>query len=144
MKYLPYLLFGAVFGFILSRAGATRFEVINGMFLFSDFQLYFVIGGAFLLNLVAFQALSRSGITGRGGAALNLPTRVFHPGIVPGAVIFGIGWAVTGTCPGTAMAQLGEGHLASLATLGGIFAGAWIYPKAHARWFHWQATRCGE
>lgn len=144
MKYLPYLFFGAVFGFILSRAGATHFEVINGMFLFSDFQLYFVIGGAFMFNLVAFQALSRAQVMGRGGAALNLPTRVYHQGTVPGAVIFGIGWALTGTCPGTAMVQLGEGHLVSLATLGGIFTGAWLYPMAHARWFHWQATRCGD
>jgi uncharacterized protein len=143
-KYGIYLLFGSVFGFILSRAGATRYDVIADMFRFRNPQLYFVIGTAFVLNLIAFQILRRFGVSGRGETALNLPERSYHTGIVPGAVIFGLGWAITGTCPGTAMAQLGEGHLSSLAILAGVFVGAWVYPKVHSRYFDWNATRCGE
>lgn len=143
-RYGLYLVLGTLFGFTLSRAGATRFDVIMEMFQFRNPQLYFVIGTAFALNLIAFQILRRGQIAGRYGMPLNLPDRIFHPGIIPGAIIFGIGWAITGTCPGTAMAQLGEGHLSALIVIGGVFAGAWLYPRIHARFFNWQASRCGE
>jgi uncharacterized membrane protein YedE/YeeE len=143
-RYGLFLFLGTIFGFALSRAGATRFDIIADMFRFRNAQLYFVIGTAFVLNLIAFQILRRSGATGRYGMPFNLPDRIFHPGIIPGAIIFGVGWAITGTCPGTAMAQLGEGHLSARLVIGGVFAGAWIYPRVHARYFHWQASRCGE
>lgn len=143
-RYGLYLVLGTAFGFTLSRAGATRFDVIADMFKFRNAQLYFVIGTAFVLNLIAFQILRRSNSSGRYGMPLNLPDRHLHPGIIPGAILFGLGWAITGTCPGTAMAQLGEGHLSTLAIIGGTFAGAWIYPRIHARFFNWQASRCGD
>jgi uncharacterized protein len=137
-RYGLYLILGTLFGFALSRAGATNYDIIADMFKFKNPQLYFVIGTAFFLNLIAYQVLKRAGVSGRYGAPLNLPDRTFHPGIIPGAMIFGVGWAITGTCPGTAMAQLGEGHLAALIVIAGTFVGAWIYP------FNWQASRCGE
>lgn len=143
-RYGLFLVLGAIFGFTLSRAGATHYDIISDMFRFKNPQLYFVIGTAFVLNLVAFQVMRRIGVSGRYGMPLNLPDRVFHPGVIPGAAIFGIGWAITGICPGTAMAQLGEGHLAALVTVAGVFVGAWIYPRVHARYFDWQASRCGE
>ncbi len=143
-QYGPYLIFGALFGLGLSRAGVTHFENITGMFQLDNPQLYFVIGTAFVLNLIAFQVMRRIGVSGRNGMPLNLPDRTFHPGILPGAMIFGIGWAITGVCPSTAMIQLGEGHAAALITVAGIFVGSWIYPRVHARFFGWQASRCGE
>jgi uncharacterized protein len=143
-RYGLYLILGTLFGFALSRAGATNYDIIADMFKFKNPQLYFVIGTAFFLNLIAYQVLKRAGVSGRYGAPLNLPDRTFHPGIIPGAMIFGVGWAITGTCPGTAMAQLGEGHLAALIVIAGTFVGAWIYPRVHARYFNWQASRCGE
>lgn len=143
-RYGLYLILGTMFGFALSRAGATNYEIIADMFKFKNPQLYFVIGTAFMLNLIAYQVLKRAGVQGRYGMALNLPDRTFHPGIIPGAMIFGVGWAITGTCPGTAMAQLGEGHLSALIVIGGTFVGAWLYPRIHTRYFNWQASRCGE
>jgi uncharacterized membrane protein YedE/YeeE len=143
-RYGLYLLLGTIFGFTLSRAGATRFDIIADMFKFRNAQLYFVIGTAFMLNLIAFQIMRRVRVAGRNGMPLNLPEKTLHPGIIPGAIIFGLGWAITGTCPGTAMAQLGEGHLSALAIIAGVFGGAWLYPRIHARFFTWQASRCGE
>jgi len=54
-RYGLFLVLGAIFGFTLSRAGATHYDIISDMFRFKNPQLYFVIGTAFVLNLVAFQ-----------------------------------------------------------------------------------------
>ena len=142
-KYLIFVVFGAFFGFLLSRAGATRYDVISDMFLFKNLQLIWVIGTAFALNLIVFQIVRRTGLNSRDGQPLAVPQRPYHAGIIPGAVLFGLGWALVGVCPGTVMAQLGEGRLASLFIIVGIFAGAWLYPKFHVRWFKGSSVASG-
>jgi uncharacterized membrane protein YedE/YeeE len=61
---------------------------------------------------------------------------------VPGAAIFGLGWALTGTCPGPAIIQVGEGHWMALATVAGIFLGNWAYGLLHEKYFSWQVDFC--
>ena len=140
-KPLPYLFWGLGFGFIISRAGAVRFDYIRDMFLLKSPQLYFVIGGAIAVALPLFWWIQRRE-AGQKGKKLPWPHRRLTPGTLPGAAIFGLGWAVTGTCPGPAVVQVGEGHFIALATVAGIFAGNLIYEAAHRRWFHWKPDSC--
>lgn len=136
-KYLPYVFWGLGFGFIISRAGAVRFDYIRDMFLFKSPQLYFVIGGAIGVALPLFAWLKTRKIKG-----LKWPHRRMTPGTLPGAAIFGFGWAITGTCPGPAVVQIGEGHFIALATVAGIFVGNLAYEAAHRRWFKWTPDSC--
>jgi uncharacterized membrane protein YedE/YeeE len=117
--------FGLLFGFILSRAGATSYDAIAGMFRLTDLHLFGVIGVAIAVNVIGFRLLARRG-RARGGEALALVRKPWTPGLVTGGLLFGVGWAVSGTCPGTALAQIGEGRLAGLFTFGGILFGAWL------------------
>jgi uncharacterized membrane protein YedE/YeeE len=119
-RALPYgrmAAFGVAFGFVLGGAGFGDYGELRRMFLLQDLRLVATwLGGAALAG-VGF-ALFR----GRGPA---LPRRPIHAGTVPGGLLFGAGWALSGACPGVVLVQLGEGRWAALATAAGIAAGTW-------------------
>jgi uncharacterized membrane protein YedE/YeeE len=140
---LSYLFYGALFGFLISRAGATSFLAIHKMFLFQDLHLYGVIGGAIATALPGFLVLKRLKKDGKISKPLTFASRRFTPGTLPGAAVFGLGWALTGTCPGPAVVQMGEGHWAALATVAGIFLGNYGYGRFHGRYFRWIPDICG-
>jgi uncharacterized protein len=124
--------FGLVFGFILSRVGATDPAAIAGMFELTDLHLMGVIGVAVALNAAGFLILRRRAAHARGGAPLAMATKPMVRGLALGAVLFGVGWALSGTCPGTALAQIGEGKVAGLLTFAGILLGAWLHGRRAA------------
>lgn len=124
---------GLIMGFSLSRIGFSDFGEVHRMFTLADGRLLATFAGALMLTALGFGLLS-----GRR----SFPARPIHPGTLPGAVLFGIGWAVTGACPAIALVQLGEGRAPAALTLTGIALGSWLYPKIHERWFHWDRGSC--
>jgi uncharacterized membrane protein YedE/YeeE len=130
---IRFLVFGVAFGFILSRVGATDFDAIAGMFLLEDLHLAGVIGVAVLAAAPVLWWLRRRGIACPSGCTHTIAPKATKPGLVLGSVLFGAGWALAGTCPGTALAQLGEGRLMAIATLVGIVAGVLLFRRAGAR-----------
>jgi uncharacterized membrane protein YedE/YeeE len=127
MMMFRFAAFGALFGFVLSRVGATDFDAIANMFLFRDLHLAGVIGIAIVVAAPALYLLRRRGIAGPSGCAVTLKQKPRKAGNVVGSILFGVGWAVTGTCPGTALSQLGEGKLMAIFTLVGIFTGVALF-----------------
>lgn len=129
----PLFVCGAVFGFILQRVGATDYDAIANMFLLEDLHLAGVIGVAMIVAGLGLGWVRRA----RSGALARyagfIVPKPMKPGLVVGALLFGAGWALTGTCPGTGLAQLGEGKLMALFTVAGMFIGA----AAHLRWGAW-------
>lgn len=117
---------GVAFGFILSRVGATDYDAIFGMFRLTDMHLMGVIGGAVLVNAVGFAWFRKAGTRSFGGEAVTLPQKPLTRQLPFGALLFGMGWALAGTCPGTALAQIGEGRLIGLITFAGILIGSWL------------------
>lgn len=113
-------LFGMLFGFALSRVGATDYDAIAGLFQLRDFTLAGVMGVAIALLAIAFTLLRRLRPLRSSGEPLSLEQKPMQRGLALGSLLFGAGWALAGTCPGTALAQLGEGRLAAVATLAGI------------------------
>lgn len=111
---------GALFGFVLSRVGATDYDSIRGMFTLRDLSLAGVMITAIALLAFAFWVVRRRAARTIGGEPIALAAKPMTPGLLVGSVLFGTGWALSGACPGTALAQLGEGKLAALATVGGI------------------------
>ncbi len=128
-----HIAFGMAFGFILSRAGATSYDAIAGMFLLEDFHLVGVIGVAIATAALGFALLRRARVRSLRGEALALQVKPVQPGLVAGGLVFGVGWALAGSCPGTALAQVGEGHLAGAFTVAGILLGAWLQQRGQRR-----------
>ncbi len=117
---------GLAFGFILVRAGATDPDAIAGMFLFTDLHLVGVIGTAIVVAGVGFHLLRRRAAHDPPLAQALAP-KPYKPGLIAGSLLFGTGWALTGTCPGTGLAMVGEGRLMGLFTVAGIFAGSGLH-----------------
>lgn len=122
-----FLLIGLVFGFLLSRAGATEPALISALLLFQNFHLLWVIvtavGVGAVLNLLAKYGQWRSLASGK---PISFPHKQFIRTLIPGALLFGAGWGLTGVCPGTAPAMLGEGKWFAGVILVGITLGTWL------------------
>jgi uncharacterized membrane protein YedE/YeeE len=120
---LVYLILGTVFGFILSRSGAADYGFIQGMFLFTEFQLYGIIAVAVLVTAPGIWLIKQRGRTILG-QRLSIEMKPFHLGNIAGGVLFGIGWSIAGMCPGPILVNIGEGKIYALAALAGALVGA--------------------
>jgi len=127
------LFFGILFGFYLSRAGATDYKKIIDMFLLKDLHLMFVIGSGIIVGIIGIQIIKRLKLKTLTGKEIEIKPKDRHLGNIIGGFIFGVGWALTGSCPGTIITQLGEGKLAALFTFLGLVVGTYLfgvfYPK---------------
>ncbi|MGB0592085.1 MAG: DUF6691 family protein [Myxococcota bacterium] len=127
-----HLVFGVIFGVILSRSGATDYGVVQGMFLFEDLRLYGIIGVAVMIIAPGLWLIKRHGRT-LNGTPIEIPTKPRHRGNIIGGTLFGIGWALTGMCPGPIFVNLGEGKLYAWAALAGALVGTSLmgvlYPR---------------
>ena len=131
MRY-SFLLMGAAFGFILSRAGATTYDYYAKLFLFEDLQLMWVIATAALVGAVGVAILKKLGTrTLVGGEAIAFQGKPWKKGLVAGSLLFGAGWGLAGACPGTALAMLGEGKLMAGFSIVGILLGTYLYGVLH-------------
>ncbi len=127
-KNLQYMIFGTIFGFVLSRVGASDYDLIFKMFTAEDLKLAYVIITAILTAGVSMRVLARLGMKGRGGAPINVSKKPLQmKKNIIGGTIFGLGWAISGACPGTVLAQVGEGKLLGLVTMFGMILGTFLY-----------------
>ena len=126
--FLPLVFVGgAVFGVGLAVSQMARPEIVLEFLQFRDFGLAFVMGGASVVVGVTFWALTASGrsapLTGkRFGRRLKSMDR----DVVLGGGIFGVGWGLSGICPGAAYASLGIGNAVILYGVAGMFVGAYL------------------
>lgn len=132
MQTLFYLVFGVAFGLVLSRSGATDYAFIQQMFLLADIQLYGIIGTAVMVIAPGLWWLKRRGMT-LGGQPLVVPTKPRHRGNIVGGLLFGVGWSMTGMCPGPVLVNLGEGKLYAWAALAGVLVGASLFGGLYPR-----------
>jgi uncharacterized membrane protein YedE/YeeE len=129
-RFLVFL-FGVAFGFVLSRGGATDYNFIQKMFLFQDFQLYGIIMTAVIVTAPLLYLLKRHGKT-ITGEPLSIRPKPFHYGNIIGGAFFGIGWAITGMCPGPIFVNLGEGKLYALGALVGALLGTELFARLYS------------
>lgn len=132
-KYLIYGFFGTLMGFMLARMGFADFDEVNKMFAFIDTRLFLTfVGGVSFLMVVSLLFKK------------YFPTqkKIFQPGTLPGSMLFGFGWAVTGACPSMVFVQLGQGKLPAIMTLFGMYLGVVLYRKMHRKYFQWDVGSC--
>ncbi len=123
-KAVMTLLAGALFGFGLSLATMTQPEVVLGFLRFQDWGLMLVMGGAMALAMLAYKGFPRWFARPLwGGQFLTQPAH-WNRQTWLGSAIFGVGWGLSGVCPGPAIAALGTGNTEVLWALAGIVLGA--------------------
>ena len=126
--FAPLILVGGlVFGFGLAYSRMARPEVVLDFLQFQDFGLLFVMfGGAAVTGLtflLAPRLLDRAPLT---GDRFERRLKPFDRNVLVGGAIFGVGWGLSGICPGAAYASLGIGNLTILWAIAGMFAGAYL------------------
>lgn len=126
-KNIGFLLFGIFFGFTLSRVGASEYDLIVGMFLGQDYTLVGVMAVAIIVGAIGMQVLKKYAQPVKSGEALKISYKEIKKWSVLGALIFGLGWGITGACPGTVLAQVGEGKIFGFFTFAGMICGTYIY-----------------
>ena len=129
---LLYLVLGVIFGLILSRSGAADYNYIQAMFLFTNFQLYGIIGTAVAITAPGIWLIKRYGRT-LFGRAIKIELKPQHRGNIAGGVLFGIGWSICGMCPGPIFVNVGEGKVYAIAALAGALAGAGLFGAIYTR-----------
>lgn len=131
--YLKYAVLGTIMGFVLASIGMANYDEVHKMFVFQDFRMLFTFMGA--VGIVALAALV---------FRKHFPRqeKIFQPGLIPGSMTFGFGWAITGACPSLVFVQLGQGYIPAVMTLVGVYLGVFFYKKAHARFFTWSVGQC--
>jgi len=129
LELLKYLIIGVIFGIVFVKAEIISWFRIQEMFRLQSFHMYGVIGSAVVTGIISVQLIKRLHIKTIHGEEIVIPDKVFKKGQIIGGFIFGLGWAITGACPGPLFAQIGSGYTVVLVTLISALAGTWVYGK---------------
>ncbi|SEH36992.1 hypothetical protein SAMN05192561_101111 [Halopenitus malekzadehii] len=126
--FLPLILLGGViFGFGLGFSQMARPEVVLAFLQFADFGLPFVMFGAAIVTGIAFAVLPRiADAAPLTGDPFERRLKSFDRNVLVGGAIFGVGWGLSGICPGAAYASLGIGNVTILWAIAGMFLGAYL------------------
>lgn len=136
MKNAKFLIAGILFGIVLVKAEVISWFRIQEMFRLESFHMYGVIGSAIFTAMLGVLLIRKMGWRCLGGEEIVIRKKPFNKGTVFGGLIFGLGWAITGACPGPIFAQIGSGFSVVLITLLSAIAGTWAYGKLKDRLPH--------
>lgn len=122
-----YLAVGIVFGIVFVKAEIISWFRIQEMFRLQTFHMYGVIGTAVLVGMISVAIIKRYRLKTIHGESIEFHPKKFNKGQIYGGLIFGLGWAMTGACPGPLFAQIGTGVLAISVVVLSAIAGTWLY-----------------
>lgn len=117
------LLFGAGFGFVLAAANLHEYDTIHKMLRLEEIDVFLLMGGAIGVSLPLLWWLERRNTTTALGGRLTLSRSKPQRHHIVGGALFGIGWAVSGTCPAPALVMLVSGAGLAAITIIGLFVG---------------------
>ena len=126
---LKYLVIGIFFGIIFVKAEIISWFRIQEMFRVESFHMYGVIGSAIFTAMISILIIKKFKLKSIYGEPVKIAKKEFNKGNIYGGLIFGLGWAMTGACPGPLFAQIGTGATVIVVTLLSAIFGTWIYGK---------------
>lgn len=124
-----YAAWGVLFGIVFVKAEIISWFRIQEMFRFESFHMYGVIGTAVFVGLISVQLIQRLKLRTVHGETIQIPKKEFNKGNIYGGLIFGLGWAITGACPGPLFAQVGAGFSVVIVTFLSAVAGTYVYGR---------------
>ena len=129
-KYLPvYLLLGVAFGYVLTCSEVLSWFRIQEMFHFQSFRMFGIIGSAVVTAALPVALIKLFELKSISGEKISIPAKHLGSGIryAAGGTLFGLGWALTGACPGPLFALIGAGVPVLIVAVASALAGTWIY-----------------
>ena len=135
---LPYFLLGSAFGVVIVEAEVVSWFRIQELFRFDAFHMYGIIGTAVLTAAISLLTIKRLGLRGPDGTPLGLAPKRLGTGVqyLAGGTMFGLGWALTGACPGPLVALVGAGTPVMLVAILSALVGTWTYGQLRPRLPH--------
>lgn len=128
MKYLKFLAVGIFFGIVMYKSEAASWFRIYEMFHFASFHMYGIIGSAVIIGVIGVQIIKRRDLKTVENKEMHLKPK--NPGTyryLIGGIIFGLGWALTGACPGPMFVLAGAGFYSILVVIAGSILGTLAY-----------------
>ena len=128
IRTISYLLVGIFFGIVMYKSEAASWLRIYEMFQFQSFHMYGIIGSALAIGIIGIQMIKKLNLKSFYGETIVFPEH--DKGVyryIIGGVIFGLGWALAGTCPGPIYVLVGSGYVSVLVVLVGALAGTFVY-----------------
>ncbi|MCF8460559.1 MAG: YeeE/YedE family protein [Flavobacteriales bacterium] len=128
MKNLRILLAGIIFGIIMVKSEAVSWFRIQEMFRFQSFHMYGIICTAIVVGAILLQLVNRAKLKNLDGNPIIIPLRdKLYKAAILGGVIFGIGWAFTGACPGPLFVNFGAGYSVMIVPITAAVLGAFVH-----------------
>lgn len=124
---IKYLVVGIFFGIVFIKTEVISWYRIQEMFRLHSFHMYGVIGTAVVVGALSVLIIKKFNIKTIQSEEVIFHDRKFDWGHIIGGTMFGMGWAITGACPGPLFAQIGSGFLVVIITLLSAIAGTWTY-----------------
>jgi len=128
MKLLKFLVAGIVFGIIMIKSEAFSWYRIQEMFRFQSFHMYGIIGTAVTLGIIGVALIKKLKLKDINGHLIQFqPKAKFKYRYIFGGTIFGLGWALTGACPGPIFVTLGYGYISMIVVIVFALIGTYLY-----------------
>lgn len=128
MRYFTYLVIGIFFGIIMYKSEAASWFRIYEMFKFGSFHMYGIIGSALVIGVIGVQVIKRNNIKPLDGSEMSLkPKNKSVARYLLGGILFGLGWALAGACPGPMYVLAGAGYFSILIVIFGAVLGTFLY-----------------
>ena len=128
MRTLSYLLIGILFGITMFKSEAASWFRIYEMFKFESFHMYGIIGSTVIIGIILVQMIKRMPIKSFYGETIQFPPKAKSFGrYMFGGILFGLGWALAGACPGPMFTLVGAGYVPILVVIIASILGTFLY-----------------
>ena len=128
MKALKFIFIGILFGIVMTKSEAISWYRIQEMFRFQSFHMFGIIGTAVAIGIIGVYLIKKYKLKDIEGQLIVIPTKdKGWKRALFGGIIFGLGWALTGACPGPMFINVGAGYLVMLLVIFGAVLGTYIY-----------------
>ena len=128
MSYLKYILLGIVFGIMFTKSEIISWYRIYEMFRFESFHMFGIIGSAVVLSAASTWVIKKLQVKDVGGNPIIFsPKAMSIPRYLFGGIVFGLGWALTGACPGPLYTLLGNGAFMVIVIIISAVIGTYLY-----------------
>ncbi|MGE6220688.1 DUF6691 family protein [Nubsella zeaxanthinifaciens] len=124
---IKYLIVGVLFGIVFVKSEVVSWFRIQEMFRLQSFHMYGIIGSAIAVGMLSIWLIKKFNVKTIYGEKIEFHDKTFNKGQIFGGLLFGLGWAITGACPGPLFAQIGTGATVIMVTLLSAIAGTWVY-----------------
>ncbi|EKF54110.1 MULTISPECIES: YeeE/YedE family protein [Flavobacteriales] len=128
MKNIVYLLIGTFFGIVMYKSEAASWFRIYEMFQFQSIHMYGLMGTALAVGIIIVQYIKRNKVKDVNGNPIVIADKDKSiPRYLIGGILFGLGWALAGACPGPMFVMTGAGYFPILVVILGAVLGTWFY-----------------